>query len=86
MRDLTERAKIDLETINNKWFIELLSIVIKFNAQELAHNAKELIQTIKDLGTLIHDQTIMVATFRSLMKVKTESFMRIQGLLNIAEE
>ena len=55
MRDLTERAKIDLETINNKWFIELLSIVIKFNAQELAHNAKELIQTIKNLGTLIHD-------------------------------
>ena len=43
MRDLTERAKIDLETINNKWFVELLTIVIKFDAQDLTHNAKELI-------------------------------------------
>jgi len=43
MRDLTERAKIDLETINNIWFVELLTIVIEFDAQDLTHNAKELI-------------------------------------------
>lgn len=44
---------------------------------------KDLINTIKDLGKMIHEQTIKVATFRSFMKVNQESLNKIQEMLNI---
>lgn len=55
MKDVTEHSKIDLKFINNEWFIKLLTLVCNYDCLDKIHNAKELINKIKDLGEMIND-------------------------------